>query len=110
MYEVKDAASEHESEREKLLKDTIETVCKDHADAYGNLEENFWTIARLWSIYLVEVTGKEFFIDSRDVANMMVLLNVARNVTSGHRDNWVDIAGYAACGSEVDNPHLEPIK
>lgn len=48
--------------------------------------------------------GIDTAVCARDVANMMVLLKVARNKASWHRDNWVDIAGYAACGAEVDKP------
>lgn len=85
-----------DSERKHLLQDAIKTVCKDRADEYGCLESNFDDIAELWTVYL----GVK--VERRDVANMMVLLKVARNGTPGHRDNWVDIAGYAACGAEVD--------
>lgn len=85
-----------DSERKHLLQDALKTVCKDRADDYGSLESNFDDIAELWTVYL-GVNVKR-----RDVANMMVLLKVARNSTPGHRDNWVDIAGYAACGAEVD--------
>lgn len=85
-----------DSERKHLLQDAIRTVCKDRADEYGDMESNFDDIAELWTVYL----GVN--VERRDVANMMVLLKVARNGTPGHRDNWVDIAGYAACGAEVD--------
>ena len=33
---------------------------------------------------------------------MMILLKVSRNRRLGVRDNWVDIAGYAACGAECE--------
>lgn len=38
-----------------------------------------------------------------DVAAMMALLKIAR-IASGHAkaDNWVDLAGYAACGGEIE--------
>lgn len=85
-----------DSERTHLLQDALKTVCKDRADEYGDMESNFDDIADLWTVYL----GVK--VERRDVANMMILLKVARNSTPGHRDNWVDIAGYAACGAEVD--------
>ncbi|WP_454946256.1 DUF6378 domain-containing protein [Cryptobacterium curtum] len=84
------------SERKRLLQDAIKITCKDRADAYGDVEDNFGDIAELWTVYL----GVN--VERRDVANMMILLKVARNNNPGHRDNWVDIAGYAACGAEVD--------
>ena len=39
-----------------------------------------------------------------DVAAMMALLKLAR-VAEGHgkTDNWVDLAGYAACGAEIES-------
>ena len=43
---------------------------------------------------------------SRDVAVMMILLKIARVASSKKSDNWVDIAGYAACGGEIDGPEL----
>lgn len=88
------------TERKKLLQDTINVVCGERQDQYGSVEDCFSKIAELWSVYLDE------FISPRDVAHMMVLLKVARNMikTSYCRDNWVDIAGYAACGAEVDKP------
>lgn len=69
---------------------------------YGTPEDNFARIAGLWSQHLgVSIT-------STDVALMMVLLKVARlRHDPGHEDSWVDIAGYAACGAEVNHaPHL----
>ena len=82
------------TEREKLLDDAKKIVCGERDKQYGTIEDNFGFIANLWTVY----TGVG--IEARDVANMMILLKIARNTNSGHRDNWVDIAGYAACGAE----------
>ena len=48
--------------------------------------------------------GEDFniYFSSRDVAAMMILLKIARAATSTKCDHWVDIAGYAACGGEID--------
>lgn len=64
---------------------------------HGGTEDNFNRIARLWYAY----KGVPF--TSKDVAVMMILLKVAR-IASGHQndDNWTDIAGYAACGGELE--------
>ena len=85
------------TEGERLLDEAKDTVTGERADQYGDVEDCFSTIAQLWSDYLETTVLKP-----RDVANMMCLLKVARNRTEGHRDNWIDIAGYAACGAEVD--------
>lgn len=71
-------------------------VTKDRAADHGNMEDNFSTIARYWTIHLgVPVTAA-------DVAVMMTLLKVARIRSNlAHEDNWVDACGYMACGGEL---------
>jgi hypothetical protein len=72
-------------------------VCGDREQDYGSPENNFQIIANLWGAY----SGYEF--DAKDVAAMLALLKIAR-IASGHAkaDNWVDLAGYAACGGEIE--------
>ena len=63
---------------------------------YGNAEDNFASIAAFWSTYLNTP------IDSTDVANMMILMKVARNSSGVYKDdNYIDICGYAALGVEI---------
>lgn len=83
--------------REKLLLIAKEIVCSDRDKQYGGPEDTFKDIAALWSAYLNEDIGPE------DVAIMMMLMKIARLKGSDYRssDSWVDIAGYAACGSEI---------
>lgn len=72
-------------------------VCGEREQDYGSPESNFSRIAEFWSTYL------GFPIDAKDVAAMLALLKIAR-IASGHAkaDNWVDLAGYAACGGEIE--------
>jgi hypothetical protein len=74
-------------------------VCGDRELDYGKPENNFGTIANLWEAYLVGVRH----ITAKDVAAMLALLKIAR-IASGHakEDNWVDLAGHAACGGEIE--------
>ena len=37
--------------------------------------------------------------EAREVAMFMVALKLSRETHQRKRDNWVDIAGYARCGS-----------
>ena len=83
-------------DRESMLDECKEIVTKHRQSQYGTPENNFKRIALMWSGYL----GIE--IESHDVAAMMILLKVARSTNSpGKADNWIDMAGYAACGCEV---------
>lgn len=82
--------------RSQIL-DTAKTyVTKDRAATHGEMESNFENIAKYWSIHL------DIPITSTDVAVMMTLLKVARiKSNEEHVDNWVDGAGYLACGGEI---------
>jgi hypothetical protein len=82
--------------RSQIL-DTAKTyINKDRAATHGDMENNFETIARYWSVHL------DVPIDAVDVAVMMNLLKVARIKSNpSHIDNWVDGAGYLACGGEL---------
>ena len=65
----------------------------------------FYPLAALWNAYLVGKGGNQAQdIDAKDVACMLALLKIAR-ISTGHgkSDNWIDLAGYAACGGEIQS-------
>jgi hypothetical protein len=81
--------------RRQVLLEAAELVDGDRAKHYGPPERNLGVTARMWSAYLgVDVTP-------RDVAWLMVLLKVAREVQGHSHDSSVDAAGYAAIAAEV---------
>jgi hypothetical protein len=85
-----------ETIRSSVLNEANNIVNGARNKAYGSAEDNFQNIANLWNGYLEKVT-----LTPVDVANMMALMKIARLKHSpDHRDSWVDIAGYAACGAE----------
>lgn len=82
--------------RQECLEESIKCVCTDRKEQYGSPENNFSLIAELWSAYKGETFTAE------DVAMMMALLKIARIKTGKHKDdNYVDLAGYAACACEL---------
>lgn len=89
--------------REEVLNMAKTCVCGDRDQQYGSPEDSFAAIAELWETYIAALcVAGEVFITPVDVAAMMVLFKVARIATGKSKDdNWVDIAGYAACGAEV---------
>lgn len=89
--------------REEVLEQARKCVCGDREQNYGSPENNFGTIAGLWTSYLnSEFKNFNFMLGPGDVAAMMILLKVSRIASgNGKNDNWVDIAGYAACGGEL---------
>lgn len=83
--------------REQVLSAARACVCGDREQDYGSPENNFRAIANLWQDYL------GYPVTPTDVACLMALLKIAR-IQSGHakKDNWIDLAGYAACGAELE--------
>ena len=83
--------------REEILDAAKRCVCGDREQDYGSQEKNFERIADFWQDYL------GYPVTPRDVAAMLALLKIAR-IATGHdkEDNWIDLAGYAACGGELE--------
>lgn len=68
----------------------------DRAATHGDAERTFGLIAAYWSSHL------DTPVSATDVATMMALLKLARaKGNQAHADNWVDLAGYAACAGEL---------
>lgn len=81
--------------RKELLEKAVQATT-ERAVQHGKPENVFEQIANLWSAYLGLDLG------AVDVAMMMVLFKVARAQSNPqNEDNWVDIAGYAACAAEL---------
>lgn len=91
--------------REGILNAAKQCVCTDRENQYGQPESNFGLIAGFWNNYLRAVMKKPDMKDvlgPDDVAAMMMLLKIARIATGEPKeDNWIDAAGYAACGGEI---------
>ena len=82
--------------RSSILEAAHSAVMVDRVQTHGQPEDSFSGIAQMWSILLgCNVTNEQ-------VALMLVALKTVRAWGNpAHVDNWVDIAGYAACGAEL---------
>lgn len=79
-------------------------VLKDRNSTYGSPEDNFRRIARRWTAHLqnVGVISDAVQLNPADVAIMMTDMKLARiEHNPGHKDSWVDAAGYIACGAGI---------
>lgn len=82
--------------RNQILDSAKSIINGEREGTYGEAENSFKAIATLWSGYL------EMTISAIDVANLMILMKIARNSTGVYKeDNWIDICGYAALGGEI---------
>lgn len=92
--------------RNEVLLQASKCVSGEREEDYGSPEQNFKVIAMLWSVYLQRTPRS--YISEVDVAAMLALLKIAR-IASGNAksDNWIDLAGYAACGGELESEDEE---
>ena len=104
---IKDYSKDHGGKTlaGRLLLDAAKTVSGDRQDLYGKPERNFDVMAELISTYLTAkideiIDGDRIKITATDVSALMILFKVARVARMPHRDNWLDIAGYAGCGHQ----------
>jgi hypothetical protein len=88
--------------RKQILDGAADAVLRDRNATHGAPENSFGTIAKLWSVFL----DKD--VESWQVAMMLGLLKVARaKGNPANADNFVDLAGYAACGGELADQERE---
>ncbi len=80
-------------ESEDVLEEALRITKGDRNATYGPPDQDFRRTAAMWSA----IKGVEF--EPREVAMFMVALKLSRETHQRKRDNWVDIAGYARCGS-----------
>ena len=82
--------------RAEILETAREAVTVDRAATHGAVEDTFGAIARVWSARL------GYDIHPYQVAILLADLKTCRAwANPAHDDNWIDLAGYAACGGEL---------
>ena len=93
----------------EILTTAAQLVGGDRAKTHGDKYLNHAKIARLWNAYIENKLGGSedtpMFgadLDPTDVANMMILLKIARTQSGGthNDDNYIDAAGYAGVAGE----------
>ena len=92
-----------------ILTEAAATVSGDRQKDYGHPRENLACIAAMWNAYLTRKTHIIHDLSPRDVAQMMVLLKVARDANKTKRDNLVDEAGYARAAEMADEAAFNPV-
>ena len=82
--------------RSEILNTAKQYVTADRAATHGDAEKTFGRIAAVWSARLgVPITEAQVCILLADLKSCRAWGNPQ------HADNWVDLAGYAACGGEI---------
>jgi len=97
----------HTVKKETVLQEADRLINGARAQAYGDAKQNFKDIATGWATILSRRNGAEINIKPEDVAAMMMWLKICRNTNKPHRDNAVDIAGYASLMDTVTPFNVE---
>lgn len=85
----------------------------DREIVHGNSDDTLSTIAEVWTsvlnrIFIQQGATKEIILHPAHVSLLMNALKICRAIENPyHIDNWVDQAGYAACGAISINKELE---
>ena len=91
-----------------ILEDAYNIIYGDREKTYGHPSKNLSTIAVMWKAYLGAMPKDIAELDSKDVAALMMLVKVARFANDPtHRDNLIDICGYAALVERCDESGIE---
>jgi len=85
-----------------IAQQASEIVNGDRQKDYDHPIRNFQRMADLWNGYL-KARGFEVTLNSRDVAQMSVLLKMAREMYKHKEDNLTDIIGYTLCLDKIEN-------
>ena len=89
-----------------IAMDALQVINGARQDRYGEPEDNFMSIAAMWTAYLRARNAVLPPLTPEDVANMMILLKMSRIVGGVyHRDNDVDLIGYALLGADMRGKH-----
>ena len=82
--------------RADILATATEYVTQDRAATHGDAESCFAELGRVWGARLgVAIAPHQVSIMLADLKSVRAWHN------PGHADNWIDGAGYFACGGEI---------
>ena len=88
--------------RPEILDEAKRIVCGERESQYGSPENNFNIAAELFSAYLRGRYNIQITLNALDTSMLLALLKISR-IAGGRikADNFIDLAGYAACGGEI---------
>jgi len=82
-----------------ILKQADNLVNGDRQKAYDHPSRNFQRTADLWNGYLDAIEHKK--LDPKDVAFMMMLVKMGREIYKHSDDSLVDLVGYTLCLEKI---------
>jgi hypothetical protein len=93
---------DEQDDEEDILAEASRITRGSRQAQYGPPDQDFRRTAGMWSALFLSKLRDGVTFEARDVALAMILLKTSRETHQRKRDNWVDIAGYASCGSRCN--------
>lgn len=95
-------------ERGEVLEKAKAIINGARQDQYGNPENSFTIISEFWTVYMTNKQKRPDallgFIGRKDVALMMALMKIAREMNgAGKEDNLIDAAGYIGLAADMSD-------
>jgi hypothetical protein len=86
-----------------ILNQAAQIVEGSRQQTHGHKERSFGAIASFWNVYLRQRGMLHLMLEPVDVAQMMVLLKMARSITGdgSHPDHHIDQVGYSGLAGEL---------
>lgn len=100
--EVPDTTEPSITPREALLQEAAGLIVGDRNQSYGSPTENFQNTADLWTVQFGHLLKEGARFTGAHIAQAQMQLKLARMIAQPKRDNYLDLAGYAACGWECE--------
>lgn len=91
--------------RGSVLAEAADVINGERMDVYGNPEDSFSLIAEMWNLYIQQkwVRSQPMTLVPSDVAMMMALFKLAREMHQHKRDNIRDAAGYLGIYADMQS-------
>lgn len=96
-----------EEGQESILSIASRVTSGERRRDYDRATPNHERIAGAWNWYVKARKDPDAALSALDVAQMMILLKLARSCFTPTKDSYVDIAGYAKCASQISGFEAE---
>lgn len=97
-----DCSSQDIRQSDDVLAEAFKITRGDRQATYGPPDQDFRRTAGMWTALFGHMLKEGEAFEPRHVAMAMIQLKCSREIHQRKRDNWVDMAGYASCGSRCN--------
>jgi hypothetical protein len=97
-----ECSSQDIRQSDDVLAEAFKITRGDRQATYGPPDQDFRRTAGMWTALFGHMLKEGEAFEPRHVAMAMIQIKCSREIHQRKRDNWVDMAGYASCGSRCN--------